>query len=63
MPVCCGGGLCDSGDSEWNDPSAIAGETCVEDYDFDVPEEMDLMFIATTDLRIARVFGRIGKWI
>ena len=32
MPVYYGGDLCDSEDSDWDDPSAIAGETYVEDY-------------------------------
>ena len=43
MPVYYGGDLYDSEDSDWDDPSAIEGETYVEDYNFDVPEGMDLM--------------------
>ena len=43
MPVSCGGDLYDSEDSEWDDPYAISGETYVEDYNFDVPEGMELM--------------------
>ena len=43
MPVYYGGDLYDSEDSDWDDPYAIAGETYVEDYNFDVPEGMDLM--------------------
>ena len=33
----------DSEDSEWDDPYALASATYVEDYNFDVPEGMDLM--------------------
>ena len=43
MPVYYGGDLCDSEDSDYDDPYAIAGETYVEDYGFDVPEGVDLM--------------------
>ena len=38
-----GGDLCDSKDSDWDDPCALAGAACVEDYGFDVPEGMDLV--------------------
>ena len=43
MPVYYGGDLCDSEDSDWDDPCALAGAACVEDYGFDVPERMDLV--------------------
>ena len=33
----------DSEDSEWDDPYALASEAYVEDYNFDVPEGMDIM--------------------
>ena len=33
----------DSEDSDWDDPYALASAEYVEDYDFDVPEGMDLM--------------------
>ena len=38
-----GGDLYDSKNSDWDDPYAIASAAYVEDYDFDVPEGMDLM--------------------
>ena len=40
MPVYYGGDLCDLEGSDWDDPYALAS---VEDYNFDVPEGMDLM--------------------
>ena len=43
MPVYCGGDLCASEDSDWDHPYAIAGETYVVDYKFEVPAGMDLM--------------------
>ena len=43
MPVYYGGDLCDSEDSDWDYPYAIASAAYVEDYNFDVPEGMDLM--------------------
>ena len=43
MPVYYGGDLYDSEDSDWDDPYEIAGAAYVEDYNFDVPEGMDLM--------------------
>ena len=43
MPVYYGGDLYDSEDSDWNDPYAFASAAYVEDYNFDVPEGMDLM--------------------
>ena len=43
MPVYYGGDLYDSEDSDWDDPYAIASAAYVEDYNFDVPEGMDLM--------------------
>ena len=33
----------DSEDSEWDDPYALASAAYVEDYNFEVPEGMDLM--------------------
>ena len=35
--------LYDSEDSDWDDPYALASAAYVEDYNFDVPEGMDLM--------------------
>ena len=43
MPVYCGGDLYDSEDSDWDYPYALASAAYVEDYNFDVPEGMDLM--------------------
>ena len=43
MPVYYGGDLYDSEDSDWEDPYALASTGYVEDYNFDVPEGMDLM--------------------
>ena len=43
MPVYYGGDMYDSEDSEWDDPYALASAAYVEDYNFDVPEGMDLM--------------------
>ena len=43
LPVYCGGDLYDSEDSDWDDPYAIASAAYVDDYNFDVPEGMDLM--------------------
>ena len=42
MPVYYGGDMYDSKDSDW-DPYALASTAYVEDYNFDVPEGMDLM--------------------
>ena len=43
MPVYYGGDLYDSEDSDWDDLYALASTAYVEDYNFDVPEGMDLM--------------------
>ena len=43
MPVYYAGDLYDSEDSDWDDPYALASAAYVEDYNFDVPEGMDLM--------------------
>ena len=43
MPVYYGGDLYDLEDSDWDDPYALASAAYVEDYNFDVPEGMDLM--------------------
>ena len=43
MPVYYGGDLYDSEYSDWDDPYAIASESYVEDYNFDIPEGMDLI--------------------
>ena len=43
LPVYYGGDLYDSEDSERDDPYALASAAYVEDYNFDVPEGMDLM--------------------
>ena len=38
-----GGNLCDSDGSDWEDPYDIASQQYVVDYNFDVPEGLDLM--------------------
>ena len=43
MPVYYGGDLYDSEDSDRDDPYALASAAYIEDYNFDVPEGMDLM--------------------
>ena len=43
MPVYYGGDLYDSENWDWDDPYEIASAAYVEDYNFDVPEGMDLM--------------------
>ena len=43
VTVCYGGNLCDSDESDWEDPYDIASQQYVDNYNFDVPEEMDLM--------------------
>ena len=43
MTVYYGGDLCDSGESDWDDPYDIASAEYVEQYNFAVPEGMDLM--------------------
>ena len=43
MPVYYGSDRYDSEDSDWDDPYAIASEAYVEDYNFDIPDGMDLM--------------------
>ena len=43
MPVYYGSDLYNSEDSDWDDPFARASAAYVEDYNFDVPEGMDLM--------------------
>ena len=43
MPVYYGGDLYDSEDSDWDDPYDLASAAYIEDYNFDVPEGMDLM--------------------
>ena len=42
MPVYYGGDLYDSEDLDWDDPYAIASAAYVENYNFDIPERMDL---------------------
>ena len=51
LPVYYGGDLYDSEDSEWEDPDALASAAYVEDYNFDVPEGMDLMVHSQSRLR------------
>ena len=43
VPVYYGGNLCDSDESDWDDPYDIVSEQYVDQYHFDVPEGMDLM--------------------
>ena len=43
LPVYYGGDMYDSEDSEEYDPLEMARAACVEDYDFNVPEGMELM--------------------
>ena len=43
LPVYYGGDMYDSEDSEEYDPPEMARAVCVEDYNFDVPEGMELM--------------------
>ena len=43
MPVYYGSDLYDSEDSDWDDLYALASTAYVEDYNFDVPEGMELM--------------------
>ena len=43
MTVYYGGNLCDSDESDWEDPYDIASQQYVDDYNFDVPDGMDLM--------------------
>ena len=43
MLVYYGDDLYDSEDSDWDDPYALASAAYIEDYNFDVPEGMDLM--------------------
>ena len=43
MPVYYGGDMYDSEDSDWDNLYALASVAYVEDYNFDVPEGMDLM--------------------
>ena len=43
MPVYYGGDMYDSEDSDWDDPYALVSAAYVEDYNFDVPDGMDLM--------------------
>ena len=43
MTVYYGGDLCDSDESDWDDPYDIASAEYVDQYNFDVPEGMDLM--------------------
>ena len=51
LPVYYGGDLYDSADSEWDDRYALASAAYVEDYNFDVPEGMDLMVHSQSRLR------------
>ena len=41
MPVYYGGDLCDSDDSEWDDPWNLAYAEYVDQYNFDAPERME----------------------
>ena len=43
MMVYYGSDLCDSDDSDWEDPYDIASEEYVDQYNVDVPEGMDMM--------------------
>ena len=51
LPVYYGGDLYGLEDSEWDDPYALASAAYVEDYNFDVPEVMDLMVHSQSRLR------------
>ena len=63
MPVYYGGDLYDSEDSVWDDPYEIASAAYVEDYNFDVPEGMNLMVHERRRVRIARIFERISRLV
>ena len=63
MPVYYGGDLYDSEDSEWDDLYAIARAAYVEDYNFDIPEGMDLMVHRHSRFRRVRMFNRTAKWM
>ena len=41
------GDLCDSDESDWEDLYDIASQQYVDDYNFDMPEGMDLMVFLT----------------
>ena len=43
MTVYYGGDLCDSDESDWDYPYDIASAEYVDQYNFDVPEGIDLM--------------------
>ena len=43
MRVYYGDSPCDSDESDWEDPCDVAGRKYVDDYNFDVPDGMDLM--------------------
>ena len=62
MPVYYGGDLYDSDDSDSDDPYEIASAAYVEDYNFDVPEGMELMVHVRRRVRMARRFERITDW-
>ena len=51
LPVYYGGDMYDSEDSEWDDPYPLASAAYVKDYNFNVPEGMDLMIHRRSRIR------------
>ena len=63
MPVYYGGDLYDSEDSDWDDPYALASVAYVEDYNFDVPDGVDLMVHRHSRDPDSLGDCRIAKWM
>ena len=55
MTVYYGSDLCDSDESDWDDPYDIVSEEYVDQYHFDVPEGMNLMVLNEAGGRLDRI--------
>ena len=63
MTVYYGSDLCDSDESDWDDPYDIASAEYVEQYNFDVPEGMDLMVFERNRGRMDRKCWMMRKLV
>ena len=63
MAVYHGGDLCDSDESDWDDLYDIASAEYVEQYNFDVPERMELMVFERCRGRMVRKCWKMRRLI
>ena len=63
MPVYYGSDLCDSEDSDWDDPYTLVSAAYVKDYNFDVPKGIDLMVHRHSRFTPLRISAQICTWL